>query len=70
MSWHEIGNIFDLPDDREAYKAAVAMNYPDLKAGAVPVTGGICFASEAVTRLPNLMLARMFPRLPIELPII
>ena len=43
MGWHEIGNIFDLPDDRDAYKAAVARTYPELKAGSVPVTGGVIY---------------------------
>ncbi|AKS45797.1 restriction system protein [Octadecabacter temperatus] len=43
MGWHELGNIFELPDDREAYKTAIAATYPDLKAGAVPVTAGIVY---------------------------
>lgn len=43
LGWHEIKNIFELPNDREAYKNVLTETYPDIKTGAVPVTAGIIY---------------------------
>jgi len=43
IGWHEVGNIFELPADRNAYKDAVTVAYPEMKTGAVPVNAGVLF---------------------------
>lgn len=43
IGWDEMGDLSQLPKDREAIKAALAMAYPDTKAGAVPVAAGVIY---------------------------
>lgn len=33
IGWNKVGNIFDMPADREAYKPAIAAAYPWKKLG-------------------------------------
>jgi len=43
IGWPEMGDIFGIPADREAYKKALANAYPDKKKGAIPVDAGTLF---------------------------
>lgn len=43
LGWPKIGNVMDLPQDREAIKAKLAENYPEAKKGAIPVWAGVLF---------------------------
>ena len=43
IGWPDLGNIYEIAGNREAYKTAVAKTYPDIKQGAVPVTAGVLF---------------------------
>ena len=43
VGWPELGNIFELPAEREAYKAAVQAAYPEKKPGAIPVDAGTLY---------------------------
>jgi len=43
IGWKAMGNIFELPNDREAYKKRLAQAYPDAKPRAIPVDAGTLF---------------------------
>ena len=43
LGWSEIGNIAEIEEDREAFKARLAANYPDAKPGAIPVWAGVLY---------------------------
>ena len=43
LGWHEVGNILDIPDDRDAFKEKLAATYPNAKPGAIPVWAGVLF---------------------------
>ncbi len=43
VGWSRIGDLSQLPADREAFKSAVQTAYPATKAGAVPVYGGLLY---------------------------
>lgn len=43
LGWSKVGNIFEFPADREAYKAAIQAAYPEKKPGAIPVDAGTLF---------------------------
>lgn len=43
LGWPEIGNVLDLPSDREAIKAKLTECYPDAKPGAIRNWTGILF---------------------------
>lgn len=43
IGWPEMGDISQLAPNREAFKEAVAIVYPDKKAGAIPVDAGSMF---------------------------
>ena len=43
LGWSEIGNVLDLPADREAIKARLAETYPGAKPGAIPVWAGVLY---------------------------
>ncbi|WBY17531.1 restriction endonuclease [Erythrobacteraceae bacterium WH01K] len=43
VGWPSVGNIFELPEDREVFKARLKSAYPDKKAGAIPVDAGTLF---------------------------
>lgn len=43
LGWPEVGDIFALPADRDAYKAALLRAYPEKKPGSIPVDAGILF---------------------------
>ncbi|MFZ1743514.1 MAG: restriction endonuclease [Pontixanthobacter sp.] len=43
LGWNKVGNIFEMPADREAYKLAIQAAYPEKKPGAVPVDAGTLF---------------------------
>jgi restriction system protein len=43
LGWIKVGDLRRLPDDREAFKQAVAKAYPEKKAGAIPVEAGQLF---------------------------
>lgn len=36
IGWHQMGDLSQLPNDRDAFKAAVIHTYPDAKPGAIP----------------------------------
>ena len=40
LGWDEMGDLSGLAASREAFKAAVTEAFPDMKAGAIPGTGG------------------------------
>lgn len=48
IGWPAVGDIRDVGEDREAFKAAVLSAYPEAKGGAVPVNAGVLhrFANE------------------------
>ena len=43
VGWTKIGNLGELKADREAFKAAVALAYPEKKPGAIPNNAGQLF---------------------------
>ena len=43
VGWPRLGNIFDLPEDREVFKARLKSAYPEKKPGAIPVDAGTLF---------------------------
>lgn len=43
VGWPEVGNIFDLPPNREVFKARLKDAYPDKKPGAIPVDAGTLY---------------------------
>lgn len=43
LGWSALGDIFDLPGDREVYKAAIQRAYPEKKPGAIPVDAGTLY---------------------------
>lgn len=43
IGWPDMGDIFKIPANREAFKEAVARTYPDKKPGAIPVDAGTLF---------------------------
>jgi len=43
IGWPEMGNIFEVDATRDAYKAAIAETYPNIKKGAIPVEAGSMF---------------------------
>ena len=43
LGWDEMGDLGALAADREAFKAAVAERFPDMKAGAIPGAAGQLF---------------------------
>lgn len=43
IGWPEMGDLTQIAPDREAFKAAVAITYPDKKPGAIPVDAGSMF---------------------------
>lgn len=43
IGWQELGNLMEIPVDREAFKAAIMEHIPNAKPGAVPVYAGTTF---------------------------
>ncbi|MEP3329199.1 restriction endonuclease [Sedimentitalea sp.] len=43
IGWDKMGDLTKIAPDREAFKAALAVAYPDKKAGAIPVDAGSMF---------------------------
>ncbi|WP_050523200.1 restriction endonuclease [Pseudorhodobacter wandonensis] len=43
IGWDKMGDLTQIAPDREAFKAALAVAYPDKKAGAIPVDAGSMF---------------------------
>lgn len=43
LGWPEMGDIFALPNSREAFKERLAATHPDTKAGAIPVDAGTLY---------------------------
>jgi restriction system protein len=43
LGWSAVGDLSKLAPNRKAFKSAVAANYPDKKAGAIPVDAGQLF---------------------------
>jgi restriction system protein len=43
IGWPALGNLAEIPNDREAFKGALAKAYPNSKPGAVPVIAGTLF---------------------------
>lgn len=43
IGWSKLGDLSKLPADREAFKTALAANYPETKPGAIPTTAGMLF---------------------------
>lgn len=43
LGWREVGNVLDLPNNREAIKAKLLEAYPRAKKGAIPVWAGVLF---------------------------
>lgn len=43
IGWSQVGDLARIARDREAFKAAVAKTYPDIKPGAIPVVAGTLF---------------------------
>ncbi|NUM47831.1 MAG: restriction endonuclease [Anaerolineales bacterium] len=43
LGWPEVGDLSKIPANREAFKSAVAVAYPNIKKGAIPVYGGLLF---------------------------
>ena len=43
LGWSAIGDLSKIDNNREAIKAALAVNYPEKSAGALPVDAGILF---------------------------
>jgi restriction system protein len=43
IGWSKIGDLSQLPADREAFKTALVSKYPETKSGAVPTTAGMLF---------------------------
>lgn len=43
IGWPRVGDILKIPANREAYKEAIARDYPEKKAGAIPVDAGTLF---------------------------
>jgi restriction system protein len=43
LGWPDVGNIFEFPADREAYKVAIHHAYPEKKPGAIPVDAGTLY---------------------------
>ncbi|MCB0085618.1 MAG: hypothetical protein KDE47_31970 [Caldilineaceae bacterium] len=43
IGWSQVGDIGKLPPEREAFKAAVARTYNDIKPGAIPNNAGQLF---------------------------
>ncbi len=40
LGWHKVGDLSDLPDDREPFRQRLRDAYPDMKKGAIPVVAG------------------------------
>lgn len=43
IGWKEMGDLSQLPPDRESFKAHLAEKYPETKAGAIPVHAGVLY---------------------------
>ncbi len=43
IGWGDMGDLSQLPKDRDAIKAAIAKTYPDIKQGAIPVEAGVIY---------------------------
>jgi len=43
IGWPAIGDLSDIPADRDAFKSAVANSYSGTKPGAIPVVAGVLF---------------------------
>ena len=43
LGWHEVGNLSEIPPNREAFKTKIRDSYPDKKPGAIPVEAGQLF---------------------------
>ena len=43
IGWPKLGDLTKIAPDREAFKAALAIAYPEKKAGAIPVDAGSMF---------------------------
>ncbi|MEO1490229.1 MAG: restriction endonuclease, partial [Pseudomonadota bacterium] len=43
IGWPTMGDIFAIPNDRDAYKTKLREAYPDKKLGAIPVEAGTVF---------------------------
>ena len=43
IGWSDVGNIFEIPANREAYKTRLIDAYPNKKPGAIPVDAGTLF---------------------------
>jgi restriction system protein len=55
LGWERITDLSRLPPEREAYKAAVAENYPNKKPGAIPVDAGQLFRFVNEIRIGDLV---------------
>lgn len=45
IGWAAMGDLSELKDDRDTFKAKFAETYPDAKPGAIPTNGGQIFGS-------------------------
>lgn len=43
LGWNDMGNLADLPANRDAFKSRLVTAYPSTKDGAVPTTAGMLF---------------------------
>ncbi len=43
IGWPSMGDLTNLPADREAFKRRVSAQYPDMKPGAIPGSAGVLF---------------------------
>ncbi|HEY3284437.1 MAG TPA: hypothetical protein VGN26_19380 [Armatimonadota bacterium] len=40
LGWDRVGDLTDLPNDREVFKTRLSAVYPEMKPGAIPLTAG------------------------------
>ncbi|MGQ0633330.1 MAG: restriction endonuclease [Planctomycetaceae bacterium] len=43
LGWPKVGDLSKVPASRDQFKHLIAENYPDTKAGAIPVHGGVLY---------------------------
>ena len=57
IGWEHVGDLTQIPADREALKMAISGAYPNAKPGAIPVWAGVIFRFMAEIQLGDLVVS-------------
>lgn len=56
IGWDKVGDLSRIPDDREAFKKALIMGYPETKPGAIPTSAGMLYRFIYEIKIGDLIL--------------